>query len=80
MNNDWRINDHQKYLHGIALKKTTFKESAKNDHEHCELCWEKFSNNDGDAHEGYCTLNNYYWICEECFKDFCDLFNWTIQQ
>jgi len=80
MSSDWRINGDQQYLYGKTLKKTTFEKTVKNDHEHCELCWEKFSNDDGDAHNGYCTMDNYYWICEDCFNDFCGLFDWTILQ
>ncbi|MDT7806778.1 MAG: hypothetical protein QOJ70_591 [Acidobacteriota bacterium] len=29
-------------------------------------------------HEGYATEDNYRWICEQCFKDFKDLFEWKV--
>jgi hypothetical protein len=30
--------------------------------------------------EGYATEDNYRWICEECFEDFKDLFDWKVMQ
>jgi hypothetical protein len=29
-------------------------------------------------HEGYCTLDDYHWICSECFHDFKELFGWRV--
>ena len=26
----------------------------------------------------YCTIDNYHWICENCFNDFKDMFKWTV--
>jgi hypothetical protein len=33
---------------------------------------------DGTLHEGYCTIDNYHWICETCFHDFKDMFKWKV--
>jgi predicted Fe-S protein YdhL (DUF1289 family) len=29
-------------------------------------------------HQGYCTLDEYRWICRECFTDFNEMFGWRI--
>jgi len=29
-------------------------------------------------HEGYCTLDDYHWICGKCFDDFKELFGWRV--
>lgn len=39
---------------------------------------EKFSDNPNDLQIGYCTGDCYYWICEECYEDFKNLFKWTV--
>jgi len=28
--------------------------------------------------EGYCTLDEYHWICPECFRDFREMFGWQV--
>lgn len=78
MNDDWRLDDQLTYLHGKKIKYASFHTKGKNDHEHCEFCWEKISELPGTQHFGYCTLDRYYWICTECFNDFKDMFQWTL--
>lgn len=72
--NDWRITDQKSYLLGKKLIKHKFIKTPKNDHEHCVFCWYKFL----DGFEGYSTEDNYFWICEKCFNDFCDEFLWIL--
>ena len=31
-----------------------------------------------DLHAGYCTEDEYWWICEACFHDFQDMFQWKV--
>lgn len=88
--NDWRIRDQEEYLMGVPLKKKKFKSNLPypleknidphkfNDHEHCIFCFIKISEYPGDLHEGYCTLNEYTWICPECYEDFKDDFHWKL--
>lgn len=76
---DWRLCGSKDHLHGLTLKKSAFRGNIKNDHEHCELCWEKFGEGDGMLREGYCTLDSYHWVCEECFDDLKDHFKWRVQ-
>lgn len=74
-NNDWRIRNQTNYLLGKQLKYTKYKVVNDNwDHDHCEFCWYKFSEND----LGYCTLDQYHWVCETCFRDFKDFFSWSV--
>jgi hypothetical protein len=30
-------------------------------------------------HEGYCTADEYHWICDQCFADFSKRFAWRIK-
>jgi hypothetical protein len=51
------------------------------DHDHCEFCWATFSQKGTDdpsiLQEGYATEDD-EWICDRCFADFRDEFNWTV--
>lgn len=76
---DWRITYQPDYLYNITLKYEKFKQVKKHwDHEHCKFCWERISENIGDLNYGYCSLDNANWICEQCFQDFRDAFNWKV--
>lgn len=46
-------------------------------HEHCEFCWEKATTDKPCVF--YCTEDLYYWICEECFNDFCEQFHFQVK-
>ena len=74
--NDWRLTNQEKYLSNIKLKYSTY--GADNEHEHCEFCMDKFSMNSEDLQKGYCTTDGYRWICEKCFEDFKDSFDWKL--
>lgn len=72
---DWRLRGQEKYLFGKKLYHIRFRRQSNEwDHEHCAFCFEKFSELDGDLHEGYCTSpdngKSAYWVCENCFMDF----------
>ena len=71
---DWRLLGNFKDITGNKFKKTKFKSTEKNDHEHCEFCWEKALTD--KACTFYCTEDMSYWICEDCFRDFQNKFNW----
>lgn len=77
--NDWRLRNQECYLKGKTLVHRSWRpRSPKWDHDHCEFCGGKFSDADGDAHEGYATEDNYHWICPVCFGDFRAMFDWTV--
>ena len=76
---DWRFTGQDKYLMNEKLKYTHYVRYSESwDHDHCEFCWDKFSEYEGTLHEGYCTLDNYHWICEKCFHDFKNMFKWEV--
>lgn len=72
---DWRFTDQDQYLMDVRLKFCQFSKEVR-DHDHCEFCGAKFSEEPGDLHAGYCTADEYYWICRICYEDFKDLFGW----
>ncbi len=45
-------------------------------HDHCELCWARFSNSPDDLQEGYYDKTNACWICDHCYTLFRKIFNW----
>lgn len=47
-------------------------------HEHCTLCWEKAMTDITGTF--YCTENMEDWICEECFNDFKNKYNWQAKE
>lgn len=80
MQNDWRLLNQEEYLMNAKLIKSEYmKPSEKWDHDHGAFCWDKFSKNDGDLHEGYRTADKKYWICEECFNDFKEMFRFKVE-
>ena len=74
--NDWRLTNQFNYLFKKQLVKCKFEQDGNQDHEHCSFCWEKFGNN--MLQEGYCTEDRYYWVCSQCYDDFKEMFEWTI--
>lgn len=77
---DWRLlRGQEDYLLGVTLYWKKWKApSAVWDHDHCEFCWEKFSESTDTLHEGYTTEDGKHWICPECFSDFKDMFRWSV--
>ena len=80
---DWRLQGQERYLARAQLVRRTYRPprtSVDWDHDHCEFCGTKFMVEDvADVlHEGYCTLDEYRWICETCFSDFRAQFLWEV--
>lgn len=50
------------------------------DHDHCEACFQKIMNHDGENidKQGYVTRCGGTWICETCFADFRERFEWRV--
>jgi hypothetical protein len=79
--NDWRLQGQEAYLKGISLWWMKYSPySGTWEHDHCEFCGTKFMDEDNAdvITHGYSTNDKYRWICETCFEDFHDLFNWTV--
>ena len=81
---DWRLRGQGRYLKGVALARRKNAQYALNPdggHAHCEFCGAKFVVEDvADVlHEGYCTADQYRWICVGCFNDFRERFEWSVE-
>ena len=78
---DWRLTNQLDYLKGKTLRwKRWIAPRPSWDHDHCDFCMQKFAEGDvPDAvQEGYTTEDDYHWICEGCFNDFRELFEWKL--
>ena len=51
-----------------------------NHHDHCELCWARFSRSKDDLKNGYYERLSLSWICPECYSDFASLFGWSVEE
>jgi len=78
---DWRLQGQESWKNETLVYKNYSDRKTETDHDHCEFCMNKFSDTISDAlNIGYTTQDDYHWICEECFADFKDRFNWTIKK
>jgi len=78
--NDWRFMGQDKYLMEKELIYHKYHVSKPNwEHDHCAFCGVKFSEQEGDLHEGYSTKDDYHWICKDCFNDFKEMFRWSVK-
>ena len=80
---DWRLQGQERYLQRATLVHRRYRRPLKNpsrDHDHCEFCWAKFMVEDYHdvLHEGCATEDDYRWICDKCFHDFKDMFDWKL--
>lgn len=70
---DWRLQGQEKYLQG---KTFIFKRIFVKGHDHCEFCWETFYQNEDK--NAYTTLDGHHIVCETCFNDFKEEFQFRI--
>ncbi len=67
----------KQYLYGATVSHRRFPEGI--DHDHCELCWARFSDSAEDLKKGYYIATNDCWICEDCYLIFKDVFSWKTE-
>ncbi len=85
LDDDWRLQGQDRYLTGVVLHWARWtRPRPTSDHDHCEFCWAKFMEEDFPdfpeiLHFGYTTEDKYRWICERCFEDFEDRFQWRVE-
>ena len=84
LDDDWRLNGQETFLTGVVLVRRPYRRSPRNpewDHDHCAFCSAKFTLQDiPDAlHEGYTTVDDYHWVCDDCFNDFRHRFRWLVE-
>ena len=77
---DWRLQGQERYLQGALLRKQPYQPYRKDwDHDHCEFCGAKLCLDSAVClTEGYCTEDQYHWICEPCFNDFREMFQFQL--
>jgi hypothetical protein len=88
--NDWRegMRGSNPWLKGVKLHWMTYKKpSDTGDHDHCSFCWVRFieaddviDSDDFITHEGYTTLDDYHWVCNDCLGYFKDEFEWVVTE
>lgn len=77
---DWRLRNQTDYLLKEKLFLMTWKQTLPHwDHDHCDFCFDTFSECPEDLHEGYATADQHRWICQKCFEDFKDDFMWEVE-
>ncbi|MCL1892736.1 MAG: hypothetical protein FWG02_00685 [Holophagaceae bacterium] len=79
LSNDWRLCNQMEYLKGETIKHSkwiTLEESW--DHDHCAFCSDKLDAS--TIEKAYCTTDYYHWICPECYNDFKEMFEWTLEE
>ena len=75
--NDWRLFNQANYLKGETLKHSKWVTlQADWDHDHCAFCRDTI---DASTSMAYCTTDYYHWICEDCYADFKELFEWKLE-
>lgn len=76
MKRDWRLEIYNGFLNNKTFEFRKYRSvETNNDHDHCELCFKRFSYTvDNDLKQGYAYYNELTnqtnWICEKCFNDF----------
>ena len=83
---DWRLKDRPvDYLFNAKLSYVQIYRPYRKlwDHEHCTFCFAGIGSGSDELHSGYCTtdvdVSREDWICENCYQDFEQLFEWTVK-
>jgi hypothetical protein len=82
-NQDWRLHGQEGYLAGARVRHTEYRAPSESwDHDHCEFCTRKLSEQAGDdvAAAGWHTEDGYRWICDACFADFREPLGFVVMQ
>jgi hypothetical protein len=78
---DWRRTGQERFLARAKLVFRPWRESRAGwDHDHCEFCFAKLmtAGNPNTLSAGYCTPDEYRWICPKCFDDFKEEFDFQL--
>ncbi len=76
--NDWRLQGQEQYMKNLSFVMKQFPLETL-DHCHCEFCWEKIGYGNDAITKGYQSTDKYRWVCEACFQDFKDMFNFVVE-
>lgn len=76
--NDWRLTNQMNYLYQKTLTLIPFTPDREGwEHEHCAFCSERIETG---GQKAYATLDRYHWICQDCFNDFKEQFQWSVKE
>lgn len=79
MDVEWYIREYEEktYLHNKELYFQHFP-CEEGNHDHCELCWARFSKYSTDFKIGYYEPLSKSWLCPDCYNELKSLFQWTL--
>jgi len=69
---------HKEYLHNKVLLFRPFT-CDEGDHDHCEVCWARFSRHPSDLQGGYYEPLSDSWICPDCYNELSSKFGWSVK-
>lgn len=80
MSIEWYLAEYKnkEYLHKKLLVLKSY-EGSDGSHNHCEVCWARFSKYQCDHQYGYFEPMSSCWICPECFNELAPLFGWVVE-
>ncbi|MBO7485312.1 MAG: hypothetical protein J6T84_04560 [Spirochaetaceae bacterium] len=73
---DSRLNGQERYLINAHLIQSNCQEESSKQ-KHCEFCMKEIVFK-SEYEKWYATKDRKYWICEKCFEDFKDMFNFRL--
>jgi hypothetical protein len=76
----WLTDQADHLLGATLLRREWVPAHVDDDHDHCALCWAKFSNLGipGELRAGFCTSDDRHWVCQQCVDDFKARFQWLL--
>jgi len=82
---DWRLDiaEEPSFFAKFTWKNTKWTQTRDNwNHDHCEFCGAEISDLSGKDifNNGWTTEDEYYWVCDKCFNDFKDLYQWNLSK
>jgi hypothetical protein len=72
---DWRLMGQIRYLFKRDFFYAYYEKDEDWDHHHCAFCTKRI---DDQEKKFYCTNDQYYWLCEKCYNDFKDMFQFRL--
>ena len=76
LNNEWRLTNQKNYLYKKKLVMKSYDQTSETwDHDHCVFCWVRI---DDKTPAAYTDGEGCHWICEKCYNDFKEMFEWEI--
>ncbi|HLX31797.1 MAG TPA: hypothetical protein VKR79_03395 [Gaiellaceae bacterium] len=92
MEGDWRLMGQERFLQDAVFRHKAYRAWREGwAHDHCAFCQRRLvedvaTSDDPDARSaGYAAVgrgpngeDDYHWVCDDCFPDFRDQFNWSV--